>query len=104
VAAIYFVFDEEPELEGDDDVVVSLEVLGVLGVAVGGGGVVAGEADGVRSPGRSLTRPVPDWLHADASVATSASAAKLNSALFMRTSLVFDQWRKIATAVPVKCR
>ena len=42
-------------LDGDPDVVVSLDELGV---AVGGG-VVGGEADGVRSLGRSPTRPVP---------------------------------------------
>lgn len=85
----YFVFDvsvlELPlgELDGDPDVVVSVDVLGVLGVAVGGGGVVGGEADGVRSLGRLLVRLVPLSVQAVASVVTSASAVKPNSALFM---------------------
>ena len=80
----YFVPDDEPGLlgvlAGDPEVVVSLDVLGV---AVGGGGVVGGEADGVRSLGRSPTRPVPLSVQAVARVATSASAVRPKSALFM---------------------
>ena len=67
-------------LDGDPDVVVS---LGVRGVAVGGGGVVGGDAAGVRSPGRSPTRSVPESVQPVASVATSASPARPNSALLM---------------------
>ena len=67
-------------VDGAPDVVVS---LGVLGVAVGGGGEVGGDAAGTRSPGRSLTRSVPLSVHAVARVATSARAVKPSSALFM---------------------
>jgi hypothetical protein len=66
-------------LDGDPDVVVSLDVLGV---AVGGG-TVGGEADGVRSLGRSPTRLEPLSVQAVARVAMSASAEKPESALFM---------------------
>jgi hypothetical protein len=76
-------------LDGDPEVVESLEELGVLGVTVGGG-VVAGEADGVRSVGRSPTRPVPLSVQAVARVATSASAEKPSNAFFMEAPpLVF---------------
>jgi hypothetical protein len=84
-------------LDGDPDVVVS---LGVLGVAVGGGGVVGGEADGVRSRGRSPTRSVPESVQAVASVPTSASAARPNSALFMSSLLGVRPRVELATEVP----
>ena len=80
----------------------SLEVLGVLGVAVGGGGVVGGEADGVRSLGRSPTRPVPLSVQAVARVATSASAVRPKSALFMTYLPGIEPGTKLATAVPPK--
>ena len=66
-------------LDGDPDVVVSFDELGV---AVGGG-VVGGEADGVRSLGRSPTRLEPLSVQAVARVAMSASADRPKSALFM---------------------
>jgi len=66
-------------LDGDPDVVVSFDELGV---AVGGG-VVGGEADGVRSLGRSPTRLEPLSVQAVARVAMSASAERPKSALFM---------------------
>jgi hypothetical protein len=66
-------------LDGDPDVVVSLDELGV---AVGGG-VLGGEADGVRSLGRSPTRLEPLSVQAVARVAMSASAERPKSALFM---------------------
>jgi hypothetical protein len=72
------------DVDGEPEDVVSLGVRGVLGVAVGGGGVVGGEAAGVRSPGRSPTRSVPASVQAVASVPTSASPARPNNALFMR--------------------
>lgn len=76
---------EPPLLDGDPEVVVS---RGVLGVAVGGGGVEGGDADGLRSPpGRSPTRSVPESVQAVASVETNASAARAISALFMRDLL-----------------
>lgn len=67
--------------DGAPDVVVSLGALG--GVARGGGGVVGGDADGVRSIGRSLTRPVSVSVQPAARVAASASAETPKSALFM---------------------
>lgn len=69
-------------LDGDPEEVVSLDELGVLGDAVGGG-VVGGEAAGVRSAGRSPTRPVPLSEQAVARVATSASAEKPSNAFLM---------------------
>jgi hypothetical protein len=66
-------------LDGDPDVVVSFDELGV---AVGGG-VDGGEADGVRSLGRSPTRLEPLSVQAVARVAMSASAERPKSALFM---------------------
>ena len=69
-------------LDGDPDVVVSVDEPGV---AVGGG-VLGGEADGVRSLlGRSPTRLEPLSVQAVARVATSASAERPKSALFMDT-------------------
>jgi hypothetical protein len=76
-------------LDGDPEEVVSLDELGVLGVAVGGG-VVGGEADGVRSAGRSPTRPVPLSEQAVARVATSASAEKPSNAFFMEGTSPLD--------------
>lgn len=66
-------------------VVVSVDDLGIEvdGDDAGGDDVVGGDADGVRSPGRSLVRGVPESVQAVASVATSARAETLNSALFM---------------------
>jgi carbon monoxide dehydrogenase subunit G len=88
------VLDEEPDddapgvvVDGELDVVESLELvlelLGVLGVVtVGGGGMVDGEAAGVRSPGRSPTRSFRS-VHALVRVATSARAVMPSSAFFM---------------------
>jgi hypothetical protein len=67
--------DVVPEPEREPDVVVSVDVDG--DVAVGG------DADGVRSPGRSLVRGVPLSVQPAASAATSASAEMLDNALFM---------------------
>ena len=79
----------EPELDGavDDpepDVVVSVDELGGVVGDVDGGAAVGGEADGVRSPGRSLTDPVPLSVQPAASVATSASAEKPRNVRFMK--------------------
>ena len=76
-------------LDGDPEVVVSVEEPGVLGVTVGGG-VVVGEADGVRSVGRSPTRPVPLSEQAVARAATSASAEKPSNAFFMEGTSPLD--------------
>ncbi len=85
----YFVLDELPlDVEpgavedGEPDVVVSFDVLGVLGVADGGGGVVAGDAAGVRSVPRSPTRSLRS-VHAVLRVATSARAVRPSNAFFM---------------------
>ncbi len=97
---------DEPELlgvlDGDPEVVVSLEEFGVLGVAVGGSGVVGGEADGVRSLGRSPTRLEPLSVQAVARVATSASAERTKSALFMTYLPGYSTWGECATQVPTK--
>jgi hypothetical protein len=77
-------------LDGDPEGVVSLEELGVLGVTIGGGGVVGGEADGVRSVGCSPTRPVPLSVQAVARAATSASAEKPSNAFFMEGTSPLD--------------
>ena len=69
-------------LDGDPEVALSVEEPGVLGVTMGGG-VVGGEADGVRSVGRSPTRSVPLSVQAVARAATSASAEKPSNAFFM---------------------
>ena len=55
----------------------------VEGSDVEGDVVVGGDADGERSPGRSLVRGVPLSVQAVASIATSARAETLSSALFM---------------------
>jgi hypothetical protein len=55
----------------------------VEGDGVAGDDVVGGDADGERSPGRSLVRGAPLSVQAVASVATSARAEMLSSALFM---------------------
>lgn len=68
---------------GAPDVVVSVLERGVPGVTVGGGGVVGGDADGTRSPGRSLTRSLGASVQAVARVATNARAETPNSTLFM---------------------
>jgi hypothetical protein len=91
-------------LDGDPEEVVSLEELGVLGDAVGGG-VVGGEAAGVRSAGRSPTRPVPLSEQAVARVATSASAEKPSNAFFMAGPSRLDSpERELATEVPLNKR
>jgi hypothetical protein len=77
---------EETEPLAPPDVVVSLGVLGAadgLGGAAGGT-AVGGDADGVRSAGRSLTRSVRDSVHAVERVATSARAVRPSSVLFIR--------------------
>lgn len=73
------VVDVEPgvvDVEPDGDVVVSVDELGDDGVGevADGGTVVGGEADGTRSPGRSLVRGVSASVQPVASVATSARA------------------------------
>jgi hypothetical protein len=66
------------DVEPAGEVVVSVDELGddgvVEGEVVGGGVVVGGEADGTRSPGRSLVRGVSASVQPAASVATRASA------------------------------
>jgi hypothetical protein len=64
------------DVEPDGDVVVSVDELGADGVGevAGGGTVVGGEADGTRSPGRSLVRGVSASVQPVARVATRASA------------------------------
>jgi hypothetical protein len=57
---------------------------GVLGDVEDAGGVVLGEADGVRSAGRSPSRSERDSEQAVANVATSASAQKPESSFFIR--------------------
>ena len=85
------------EVEPEPDVVVSLEELGdvvvsvdelgddgvVDGAVAGGGVTVGGDADGTRSPGRSLVRGVSASVQPEASVATRASAETLRSTRFM---------------------
>jgi hypothetical protein len=88
--------------EGEPDCVVS---LGVLGVADGGGGVVGGtvdgDADGLRSIGRSPTRPVPLSEQAVARAAISARAEMPASALFMDAPPgLFAPNAKVARGVP----
>jgi hypothetical protein len=74
----------EDEPEGGVDLVVSVdEGADELGDDVEGDVVVGGDADGVRSPGRSPTCPVPLSVQPAASVATSARAARPMDALFM---------------------
>jgi hypothetical protein len=81
--------DDEVEPDGEPDVVVSLGVLGAADGA-GGGGVTAvgGDAEGVRSAGRSPTRSVCDSVQAVASVATSARAVMPSSVLFISVHLL----------------
>jgi hypothetical protein len=108
--AAYFVPDEvEPDapvepgvelgvLELESDVVpepvVDPEV--VVSVELGEDGAVDGDADGVRSAGRSLTRPLPLSVQPVASVATSARAERPSSALFMNAPplCVSTVWRR----------
>ena len=71
----------EPDVaEPDPDVVVSVDERGL---EVDGDVAVGGEAEGVRSPGRSLVRLVPVSVHAVASVAINASAENPASVRFM---------------------
>ena len=73
----------------------------VEGDGVEGNGVVGGDADGERSPGRSLVRGVPLSVQAVASVATSARAETLSSALFMtHLQMVFAPVPGLARQVP----
>ena len=53
------------------------------GVVIGGGGVVDGDADGVRSPGRSPSRSFRDSEHAVTRPALSASAQRPVSSFFI---------------------
>jgi hypothetical protein len=76
----------DPVAELEPEVVVSVVDRGVV---VDGDVVVGGEADGVRSPGRSLTRSVPVSVHAVASVAINASAEKPASVRFMKRTLLW---------------
>lgn len=57
------------------------EVDGVL--VVGGGGVVGGEADGVRSAGRSPSRSFPDSVQPATSVAPANRARLVLSNFFI---------------------
>jgi hypothetical protein len=68
--------EPEPLAEPEPDVVVSVDERGVV-VDVGG------DADGVRSPGRSVVRVVLVSVHAVASVAINASAENPASVRFM---------------------
>jgi len=86
--------DVVPEPEGDPGVVVSV-------VELGDGGMVDGDADGVRSVGRSLTRPLPLSVQPVARVATSARAERPSSALFMNAPpLCVRTSRDVASQVP----
>jgi len=90
----------EPLVLGLDDVVLSVEVEleldpdvdGVDGAVVVDGAVldggVAGEADGVRSAGRSVTRSVRDSLQAVSRPALSATAMVAVSILFISRTLL----------------
>jgi hypothetical protein len=77
--------DGAPEVDPEPDVVVSVDELGGVDGDVVGGGTVGGEADGVRSAGRSLTDPVPLSVQPAASVTTSARAESPSNAVFMNT-------------------
>jgi carbon monoxide dehydrogenase subunit G len=94
----------EPDgaVDGDPEVVESLEGLrGAAGVVVGGG-TVGGDAEGARSPGRSLTDPVPLSVQPAMSVAPSARADRPSNAVFMEhtSTPVFEPSQKIARRVP----
>ena len=79
------VADPEPLTEPEPDVVVSVDERGV---EVEGEVAVGGEADGVRSAGRSLVRVVLVSVHPVASVAISASAEIPASVRFMKRTLL----------------
>ena len=87
----------DPLVLGLDDVVLSVEVeleldpdvdgaVVVDGAVLDGG--VAGEADGVRSAGRSVTRSVRDSLQAVSRPALSATAMVAVSILFISRTLL----------------
>ena len=75
--------DTEPLAEPEPDVVVSVDERGVVVV-------VGGDADGVRSPGRSVVRVVLVSVHAVASVAINASAENPASVRFMKRTLLWS--------------
>jgi hypothetical protein len=78
---------------------------GVEGM-VDGDVVVGGEADGVRSPGRSPTRSEPDSVQAVSRPRLSATAQKPVSILFMREPPLvglLEPPQGIATEMPPGC-
>jgi hypothetical protein len=75
--------EPEPVAEPEPDVAEPPAELGDDVLGEDGVDVVGGDADGVRSPGRSPTRPVPLSVHPAASAATSARAEMPVNALFM---------------------
>ena len=86
----------DPDVDGVDGAVV------VDGAVLDGG--VAGEADGVRSAGRSVTRSVRDSLQAVSRPALSATAMAAVSILFISRTLLLvglrDPEAETATGMP----
>jgi hypothetical protein len=74
---------EDGVLDGELDVGESDGELVDGGVAVGGGGVVCGEAEGVRSTGRSPTRSSDDSVQPATSPALAPSRMRALSNLFI---------------------
>jgi hypothetical protein len=90
------------------DVVVSVEPddepleppgVGLVAGGVDGVVIVGGDADGVRSPGRSPTRSVRDSLQAVSSPAPSATAQRPVSILF----IAVPPLRGVARTIPEGC-
>jgi hypothetical protein len=82
------------------DVVVSVVLLEPLGAVLGAGAVVVGgDADGVRSPGRSPTRSVRDSVHAVSMKALSPSAQTAVTILFIFAALLVMG----CAALPPRC-